>query len=88
MELAIIGILFALSIRSMFGEWIISGIFNIKVIWNIIAEFVLSIIFIYCMYYNSGLLLFGLYFTAVIIYILFERNNIISAIKMLKPDSN
>lgn len=88
MELAIIGILFALSIRSMIGEWIVSRIFNINVIWNIIAEFVLSIIFICCMYYNSGLLFFGLYFTAVIIYILIERNNIMSAIEMLKPYSN
>lgn len=87
MELAIVGILIALSIRSMIGEWIISRIFDINVIRNIVAEFVLSILFIYFIYYNSGLLFYGLYLSAVIVYIYFERNNIMSAIEMLKSNN-
>lgn len=87
MELAIVGILVALSIRSMIGEWIISRIFDINVIWNIVAEFVLSILFIYFIYYNDGLLFYGLYISAVIAYIFFERNNIMSAIEMLKSNN-
>ena len=84
MELAIVGILIALSIRSMIGECIISKIFSINVIWNIISEFILSIVFIICMYYNSGILFYGIYFAIVIIYTFIERNKIKSAFKMLK----
>ena len=84
MELAIVGILVSLSIRSMIGEWIISRIYSIDVIWNIVAEFVLSIAFIFCMYFNNGYSFSVFYLIVVILYTLIEKKEIISALKLLK----
>lgn len=84
MELAIVGILVSLSIRSMIGEWIISRIYSIDVIWNIVAEFVLSIAFIFCMYFNNGYFFSVFYLIVVILYTLIEKKEIISALKLLK----
>lgn len=77
-ELAILGILIALSIRSMIGEWIISKLFSINVVWNILSEFILSIVFIICMYYFDNLIFYGVYSIVLLIYIFIERTEILS----------
>ena len=84
MEYAVIGILISLSIRSMIGEMIISKIFNINVIWNIIAEFVLSIAFIICMYYNNGFIPYMLYIMIVTVYMFIEKKELLSIIYSIK----
>lgn len=88
MEFSIIGILFALSIRSMIGEWIIGKIFNINIVWNIISEFILSIIFIFCMYYNSGFNYIMIYAGAVVTYMVFERKKLLGILKSVMAKSN
>lgn len=77
-ELAILGILIALSIRSMIGEWIIRKLFSINVVWNILSEFILSIVFIICMYYFDNLIFYGVYSIVLLIYIFIERTEILS----------
>lgn len=84
MEYAVVGMLIALSIRSMIGELIISKIFNIKALWNIIAEFVISIAFIICMYYNNGFVFYVLYIMIVAIYMFIEKKEILSTICVVK----
>lgn len=83
MEFSIIGILIALSIRSMIGEWIIGKIFTIKVVWNIVSEFILSIMFIVCMYYNNGLIYTMIYIGTIVTYMVFERKKLLSIFKLV-----
>ena len=78
MELAIVGILVALSVRSMIGEWLLGRMFRIKVWRNIISEFVLSIVFIFCMYYRSGVIFYIIYFTVVCGYMYMEKEQLLT----------
>lgn len=75
-EMAAIGMLFALSLRSIIGELIIGSIFRINVIKNIILELLLSIIYIICNYYIATLLSAAFYIACVFIYIYIEREKI------------
>lgn len=84
MELAVVGILIALSIRSMIGEWFISKVFNINVIWNIVSEFILSIVFIFCMYYNNGIVFYLLYLLTVCVYMFIEKDELLGILNKLK----
>ena len=81
MELAIVGILVALSVRSMIGEWFLGRLFHIKVSWNIISEFLISIAFIYCMYYRSGVLYYLIYLAIVMGYMYMEREQLLTLFK-------
>lgn len=82
-ELAMIGVIFALSIRSMIGELLIGSIFKINVMKNVISEFLLSIIFIICNYYIGTLLSAMIFAVCVFIYIMFERDELISLLKKI-----
>jgi len=84
MEFAIVGILVALSIRSMIGEWFISKVFKINVIWNIVSEFVLSIVFIVCMYYNSGAVFYLFYLLTVCVYMYIEKDELLGILIKFK----
>lgn len=85
-ELAIIGILVALSARSMMGEWFISKMFHINVWWNMISEFVVSILFIFCMYYHDGLFFYLLYLFVVCGYMWIEKDKLLEMLdKMTHP---
>lgn len=88
MEIAIIGILIALSIRSMIGEWIIGKFFNINVVWNIVSEFILSIMYIICMYYNNGLIYIMFYIGTIVTYMVFERKKLLNILKLIIKKSN
>ncbi|MBQ9901136.1 MAG: oligosaccharide flippase family protein [Clostridia bacterium] len=80
MELAIVGILVALSVRSMIGEWFIGRLFHISVMENIVSEFILSVMFIFCMYYNSGVIYYLLYTAVVCGYMYLEKNELLAII--------
>lgn len=82
-ELAIIGILIALSVRSMIGEWFISRVLQINVLPNMISELVLSIMFIFCMYYHNGLLFYMIYLFAVCGYMLIEKDELLGMLEKL-----
>ena len=76
-ELAIIGILVALSVRSMIGEWFIGKMFHINEWRNMIPEFALSILFIFCMYYRNGLIFYLIYLSAVYGYMWIEKDKLL-----------
>lgn len=84
MELAIIGILAALSIRSMIGELIIGKIFNIHVVRSILSELTLSVIFIITNYYCKNQIFGFIYVFFVTAYLLSERNEIRSLLEKIK----
>lgn len=84
MEIAIIGIIIALSIRSIIGEKIIAGLFDIKVAKSIIAEFALSIIFIITNYYCNEWYYNLIFVAIVILFLIFEKNELVSLVCLIK----
>lgn len=83
-ELTIIGIFVALSVRSMLGEILIGNIFKISVKENIISEFVISMVFIISNYYIDNLLSGLFYIICILIYMIVERDVIMELINRLK----
>ncbi|MCM1334428.1 MAG: oligosaccharide flippase family protein [Bacteroides sp.] len=83
-ELAVIGILIALSVRSIIGEIVIGKIFHIKVVSNIVYEFILSIVFIIANYYCPNWAFGFIYVFFVAIYIFIERKEIGSLFKKIR----
>ena len=84
MELAIVGILVALSIRSMIGEWFLGRMFHIRIWRNILSEFVLSMAFIFCMYYRSGVIYYMIYLLVVCVYMYIEKEQLLTILRKMR----
>ena len=84
MEIAILGMIIALSVRSVIGEIIIANEFNIKIMKNVFFEFLISVVFIICYFYKSSLLSSLIFIFLVMIYLIFERKGLTKFINLIK----
>lgn len=87
-EVSIIGILVSLSIRSVIGECVIGKIFGIKIIKNILFEFILSILFILSNYYFDNPFAPTLYIIGVVAYLFSERTDLKKVVSKFKISKN
>lgn len=84
MEIAIIGIIISLGIRSIIGEKIIYEIFSIDVTKDVVSEFLLSIIFILTNYYCSSWYYNFIFVAGVILFLALEKNELVSLVCLIR----
>lgn len=88
MQAAIIGMITALSIRSVIGEIVISNELKINVKKNIFFEFLISIAFIICYFYKRGIFSYFIFYFLVLVYLISEKNGLRRSVSFLRSKSN